>query len=236
MVTLVIGGADSGKSEYAEKLVLEQAREAGEKQSEQPKVEAGEAQGERRKMEAGEKQGEQPKVQETEVHGEPRKAQGTHRADGSAGGHTGALVYFATMEVRPEAYARIDRHRRHREGRGFVTIEKSRDISAISLPVEASVIFEDVPNLVANEMFSDGGEINEKSTGNCRSRIENDLKHIVDTCDNICFVTGDIASSGADYGKETVLYMKLLGEINCYIAALADRVVEVVAGVPNIIK
>ena len=164
MITLVTGGADSGKSEYAEGIVKRR-------------------------------------------------------------GERGKLLYIATMEKSPAAADRIARHIKRRDGLGFTTIEYSRDIGTIDIAPHSAALFEDVPNLVANEMF--GGD-----TG----RIEDGLLKLMEACEDICFVTGDIASGGADYGEETIEYMKLLSHVNSYIASRADEVIETVCGLPNIIK
>ena len=164
MITLVTGGADSGKSEYAERIVTEKSDMAN-------------------------------------------------------------RLYIATMEKSPAAAERIARHKKRRTGLGFSTIECCRDIGAIDIVPHVTALFEDVPNLVANEMF--GGDV---------SRIESGLSYLMEACEDICFVTGDIASAGADYGDETIEYMKLLSHVNSYIASRADEVIEVVCGLPDIIK
>lgn len=60
-----------------------------------------------------------------------------------------------------EGQRKIDRHRRLRAGKGFITIEQSRDIkkaveklqSESSLKTGRSALLECMSNLVANEMF-----------------------------------------------------------------------------------
>ena len=70
--------------------------------------------------------------------------------------------YIATMQVfDDEGQRKIDRHRRLRAGKGFITIEQPRDIqNAISklqsescLKTGRSALLECMSNLVANEMF-----------------------------------------------------------------------------------
>ena len=51
-------------------------------------------------------------------------------AEGIATGFGGVLVYLATMEVWDEEdRRRVDRHRTLRAGKGFVTVERPRDLS-----------------------------------------------------------------------------------------------------------
>lgn len=70
--------------------------------------------------------------------------------------------YIATMQVfDDEGQRKIDRHRRLRAGKGFITIEQPRDIqnavsklqSESSLKTGRSALLECMSNLVANEMF-----------------------------------------------------------------------------------
>ena len=85
MFTLVIGGAASGKSEYAESLLL---------------------------------------------------------------GAPGPRYYLATMEPMEDAEcrARIEKHRRQRAGKGFVTIERGVDLAGLALPARGDVLLEDLGN------------------------------------------------------------------------------------------
>ena len=75
-------------------------------------------------------------------------------------GHDGPRVYLATMEPFGEEGAhRIARHRALREGKGFSTLERTRDVGAAvsGLPRGCTLLLEDVGNLVANELFAEGG-------------------------------------------------------------------------------
>ena len=74
--------------------------------------------------------------------------------------------YIATMQVfDDEGQRKIDRHRRLRAGKGFITIEQPRDIqnavsklqSESSLKTGRSALLECMSNLVANEMFQEDG-------------------------------------------------------------------------------
>ena len=70
----------------------------------------------------------------------------------------GKRIYLATMEaLDAESEARIARHRLLRAGRGFETLECSLDLSHCAVPDRANVLLEDLPNLLANEMFRPGG-------------------------------------------------------------------------------
>lgn len=68
----------------------------------------------------------------------------------------GPRIYLATMEAfGAEAHARIARHRQMRRGRGFETLECTRNLASAQVPPGSNVLLEDMGNLVANELFGD---------------------------------------------------------------------------------
>ena len=74
---------------------------------------------------------------------------------------SGERIYLATMLcVGDDGKERIRRHRKMRQGKGFITIECPYSIqnalSNIKNPTDATVLLECVSNLVANEMFECG--------------------------------------------------------------------------------
>lgn len=148
--------------------------------------------------------------------------------------------YIATMRVSDsEGQLRVEKHRSMRSGRGFCTIEQPVDLpDALSRmadePKEArSALLECISNLAANEMFTDGGrrsfrEVTEKIVRDVE-RLNRELAHLV-------IVTNNVFEDGIAYDEATTEYLKALGSINQRLAALADRVVEVVVGIPIIVK
>lgn len=69
------------------------------------------------------------------------------------------LWYLATMHPDPkdpETVRRIEKHRKAREGKGFRTVEQERDLIMITDRFRKGdiILMEDLPNLLANEMFS----------------------------------------------------------------------------------
>lgn len=137
------------------------------------------------------------------------------------------LIYLATMLPCEAASDRIAAHRKKREGKGFHTVECGMGLNGLKLPGDAFVLVEDVPNLVANEYFSG-------DAAHAGERLISGITHLFDTCRDICFVTGDCASGGdVDSSHD---YLKLLGRIQCLIASRCDRVTEVVAGIPIVVK
>ena len=138
--------------------------------------------------------------------------------------NTGSRVYLATMEpFGAEAETRVARHRKLREGKGFETIECPVNIERVLEACRGKdVLLEDLPNLVANEMFSSHAH----STAGIAEQIL-DLAHISESL--IC-VTGILTADGRKYDESTMKYLKELAAIERTLAAHADRVIEVVCG------
>ena len=67
-------------------------------------------------------------------------------------------IYLATM--RPwdqECRARIARHRRLRQDKGFETLERYTDLAGAEVPAGANVLLECMSNLTANELYDPEG-------------------------------------------------------------------------------
>ncbi len=138
-------------------------------------------------------------------------------------------LYVATM--RPfgsEAEKRIKRHRELRRGKGFFSVDCYKNLIEIqSRKAYDTVMLECMSNLVANEMFEEHGDV---------SSIVHQVKILQKEFEHFFIVSNDVFSDGAPYSKETMEYIQNLGAINREIAALADVLIEVVAGIPLIHK
>ena len=141
-------------------------------------------------------------------------------------------IYIATMyPYDEESHQRIARHRRMRAEKSFTTIECYRDLKSVSVPGQADVLLECMSNLTANEMFQPDG-----AGKNAEEQILEGVRHLSGICRNLILVSNEIFSDGVDYGEETRAYQKVLGKINCRLAECADRVTEVVYGIPLEVK
>lgn len=178
MITVVIGGSGSGKSQYAEQLLV----------------------------------------------------------------HTKAkyLYYLATMEIHgEEERQKVERHKRMREGKGFVAIERPRDLSGVEImspEEESAVLVECISNLAANEFFSWKGGASEENIRLIEAKIIHGITVLASQARDLIIVTNDVFCDGAEYPQETVEYMKMLGRINQRLCAIGDRAVEVVCGIPVVLK
>ena len=148
--------------------------------------------------------------------------------------------YIATMQVfDDEGQRKIDRHRRLRAGKGFITIEQPRDIKKAVEKLQSenclkngrSALLECMSNLVANEMFDESGA----KEGTVEAVMEG-LHHLRKKARHLVVVTNEIFSDGLEYDPETKKYQAYLGAVNCRMAEEADCFYEVVYGLPLVRK
>ncbi len=141
----------------------------------------------------------------------------------------GDRVYIATMDAwDEESRKRVEKHRKMRAGRGFFTIECPTDLASAPIPKGSNCLLEDLDNLVANETFSEAGK--------GPDAVLKGIGHVLEYCEDLTVVAGELFSGGSAYLDDTVPYLKTLARINRELAARADHVVEVVCGLPNPIK
>ena len=144
---------------------------------------------------------------------------------------TSKKIYLATMQpYGEEAAAAIARHRKMREGKGFCTIERCKDLRGLTLPGNCGVLLECMGNLCANEMFREDGIVDPTE------EILAGIAHIQAQTPLFVIVTNEVGADGIAYSPETMQYIRCLAAINRRIAALADTVIECTAGFPNILK
>ncbi len=163
--------------------------------------------------------------------------------------------YIATMEVfGEEGRKKVERHKRLRQGKGFITIESPKEVGRREVldqiscgnqedagrikdaqNAQKAVLLECLSNLIANEMFgsSFGAELEpDKRREALADKICNDIAKIDKIADFFVVITNEVGSDGEMYEKETLEYIRLLGLVNCRLAQMASQVVEVVYGIP----
>lgn len=146
--------------------------------------------------------------------------------------------YLATMQIYgEEGQAKVDRHRKMREGKNFITLEYCRDIrNAIKeLPEDGSgvVLLECMSNLVANEMFV---EDIKRDSEEVVPKILGDIEALNAAARELVIITNNVAEDGVKYDEATMDYIKAISDINVKISDVADKVIEVVVGIPLTIK
>lgn len=140
-------------------------------------------------------------------------------------------IYIATMQpFGEEAYRTIERHRKLRAGKGFVTIEQYTDMEKAEIPRCDGILLECIANLTANEMFS------ETPADDIPGKIMKGITHLSEQTGHLVIVTSQVGSDGIDYSPETMRYIENMGKINALIADTADNVIECVYGIPVTLK
>ncbi len=152
-------------------------------------------------------------------------------AEGVAASAGTPLVYLATMQVwGEEDRCRVERHRAMRAGKGFLTVERPENLSGVSVPNGSVVLLECLSNLTANECFGSSG------VEGAMERILEGIEHLCSRCAHVVIVTNELFGDGLDYSEETEHYLEILSALNCELARRADRVIEVVCGLPVVWK
>lgn len=135
-------------------------------------------------------------------------------------------IYIATMEpFDAECLRRIEKHRAMRAEKGFQTVECYRDLPSVRVPKGSTVLLECLGNLCANELYGPEGSRAEEA-------IFSGVQHLLPQCSHLILVSNEVCSGGTKYAGDTLSYLKLMGRLNCRLAALADHLCEVVCGVP----
>ena len=143
----------------------------------------------------------------------------------------GGLYYFATMKPTDgEDIARIKRHLTERDGLGFTTVERSENIlEGEAMGEGATVLFDSLTALVANEMFKTvKGEFEFDAAS--PTRVLADTLELAKRVKNIVFVADDILRDGGIFDAYTNAYLKGLAHIVRGIAKEANAVYEACAG------
>lgn len=168
----------------------------------------------------------------------------------------GIRYYIATMQIYDaEGEKKVERHRKLRAGKGFLTIESPMNVGKIRFACageaeqaqyrqgaerkvqgsseKKSALLECMSNLTANEMFTKDGI---KSAEEVVEKIVSEIQTISKKLDNLVIVTNNVFEDGVIYDAGTMEYLRALGRINAALARLADRVAEVVVGIPVELK
>lgn len=140
--------------------------------------------------------------------------------------------YVATMQpLGVEAKKRITKHRLLRAEKGFHTIEMYIELAQLKLPHRGSILLECLGNLLANEMYMEGGSVTQPAEA-----IQAGIAALKDQSENLIVVSNDVARDGVMYNNETTRYQYYLAEENKRIAHDSDIVIETVCSIARILK
>lgn len=148
--------------------------------------------------------------------------------------------YIATMQTLDgESLAKIERHQKMRNGKGFLTIEqavnveKALDKMEETSQKENAALLECISNLTANEMFSEEGI---KNCNETVKKVVQGIERLNDKLKHLVIVTNNVFEDGRVYDESTMEYIRALGIINGKLADMAEQVIEVVVGIPVTVK
>jgi len=168
----------------------------------------------------------------------------------------GIRYYIATMQIYDaEGEKKVERHRKLRAGKGFLTIESPMNVGKIRFACageaeqaqyrqeaerkvqgnaeKKSALLECMSNLTANEMFSGEQPVDRQPV---ITKILQGMEGLRKQADPLVIVTNNVFEDGMIYDDSTMEYIEALGRMNERLAAEADEVVEVIAGIPQRIK
>lgn len=138
------------------------------------------------------------------------------------------LVYIATMQpFDQEGKLRVEKHRKMRADKNFTTIERYINLETLEVPKNSVLLLECMSNLVANEMYAEGG-----AGADTVERIMDGILHLLKESEHFVIVTNNVFDDGMEYDPETHRYLSYLGEINQKLASIAEQVTESVHGIP----
>ena len=143
-------------------------------------------------------------------------------------GQASRKIYVATAGVHDsEMMRRVELHKARREGMGFVTVERERDLGCLEIPEGACVLIESLTVWAANEIFTASGVNHGAGV-----KIYEDFMTLKARAEHIVLVSDDVFSDGVSYDPLTDEYLRILGELHVKLAAHADEVIEIFAGIP----
>ena len=137
-------------------------------------------------------------------------------------------AYIATMiPFGEEGQERIKKHRRMREGKGFITLEWPDDIAGKITEngidfKKSIVLLECVSNLIGNEMHSE--ENQNLDSLHLTTKIVDAVRLLGDKAQNLVVVTNEFPIDDEEYDADTKAYVRLVATVNERLISWADEV------------
>lgn len=151
--------------------------------------------------------------------------------------HVGDKYYLATMQVYDEeSREKVRRHQELRKGKGFITIERPVSVGTAIDEISDNnpgILLECLSNLVANEMFKEDCIV---PTQEVEHKVIEDIKELSRRAKHLVLVTNNVNEAGVSYDETTLEYIRAMSNINVVVSNMADRVTEVVVGIPLELK
>ena len=140
-------------------------------------------------------------------------------------------IYLATMENDGDfAKKRIQKHLLQRASKNFITVEEPRYISNININSDDNILLEDLTNLLSNNIFDKNGM--KSGSKEITEAIFSDIIELEKRCNSLFIVGNDIFSTKRNQSKELDMFIDCLFSLHQKIIDIANRVVEVIYGLP----
>lgn len=152
---------------------------------------------------------------------------------------SGPRIFIATCPmIDDETAQRISRHKQERAGRGWTTIEEERNLArAVSNADPSAVLLVDCLTLWINNLLYESERLN-RLIG--ESEMVEHCDEVLRSCRNregaVVLVTNEVGLGIVPANSQARLYRDLVGRSNQHIAAHADEVFLLTAGIPLALK
>ena len=157
-------------------------------------------------------------------------------AEGLAGQAKGPVLYLATgLAIDEEMEERIRRHQQSRPSH-WITIEEPLDLAGALTKVSGSVLIDSLDLWLANVMMEHKTLSTDELEKAVLCRLDGLFKVIDKASAAFTLVSSEVGLSLVPMEPLGRRFQDLLGTINQRVAAQADRVFMVVAGIPTQIK
>ncbi|MCR5023098.1 MAG: bifunctional adenosylcobinamide kinase/adenosylcobinamide-phosphate guanylyltransferase [Lachnospiraceae bacterium] len=138
-------------------------------------------------------------------------------------------IYIATMiPFGKTGEERIKKHRKMREGKGYLTIECPVDVSDIADDIERiedkCCLLECLSNLIGNEIHSEGN----KGMDDDRliDKITEDVTALGSKCSHLVIVSNHFPSDDPEYDEDTRRYVHITDLVNKKISLNMDQIYD----------
>jgi adenosylcobinamide kinase/adenosylcobinamide-phosphate guanylyltransferase len=144
-------------------------------------------------------------------------------------------IYLATMKVYDEEdEKRVEKHRKQRKDKNFITVEKYEDIADIEVDKGSVVLLECMANLVANNKFKEEHLVEDNKK--VEKKLWEELQRLDKKCFELIVVGNDIFNDSEEtkksFGRETLDYIELMKALHIKLIKNSAKVFELVFSIP----
>ncbi len=145
----------------------------------------------------------------------------------------GDKIYIATMiPYGKEGEERVKKHRKMREGKGYLTIECPVDIisaaSGIDRLEDRCCLLECLSNLIGNELHSEDNKGMDEDK--LIDKITGDVMTLGSKCRHLVIVSNHFSMDDPEYDEDTKRYVRMTDLINKELSLKADQIYELTGG------